>query len=159
MTLEIIWVRIKLTIMFTKILYLFAVGFCFFWLSCSENPSVDEEIEWKGDFHTFEHEFEQKQDMETTDDSSVLYLKGESSPFSGLVERNSTERLSVDNYEDGLLDGLSVRKSADGSWVEANYKSGKLHGRMTFYDGNGKVRSEMIYENVNLVPQSSDLAE
>ena len=65
----------------------------------------------------------------------------------------------MDNYEDGLLDGLSVRKSADGSWVEANYKSGKLHGKMTFYDGNGKVRSVMNYENGNLVPQSTDLAE
>ena len=136
-----------------KFINLAALIGCFTLLSCSDSqPAKEEEIEWKGDFAAFEESFEQKYDLDSFDESSVLYLKGEKSPFSGSVEKNSTSRLSVDKYEDGLLDGLSIRKSADGSWVEANYKAGKLHGKMTFYDKSGKVRSEMNYENGTLLP-------
>ena len=45
---------------------------------------------------------------------------------------------------------LSIKKSKDGSWVEANYKDGKLHGEMIFYGRNGKKRSVLTYENGQL---------
>ena len=45
----------------------------------------------------------------------LFYLRGNSQPFSGTVEKNSTDRLSVDEYNAGLLEGKSIRKSVDGS--------------------------------------------
>lgn len=123
--------------------------------SCSENPQ-EEKIDWKGDHDSFENSFETKQELESSGGSPVLYLRGNSEPFSGTVEKNSTDRLSVDEYTAGLLEGKSIRKSLDGSWVEANYREGKLHGKMTFYDKNGDIRSVMNYENGSISPQSID---
>ena len=123
--------------------------------SCSENPQ-EEKIDWKGDHDSFENSFETKQELESSGESPVLYLRGNSEPFSGTVEKNSTDRLSVDEYTEGLLEGKSIRKSLDGSWVEANYREGKLHGKMTFYDKNGDIRSVMNYENGSISPQSID---
>ena len=60
-----------------------------------------------------------KQNMNrSSGESPVLYLRGNGQPFPGTVEKNSTDRLSVDEYNAGLLDGKSIRKSVDGSWVE-----------------------------------------
>ena len=123
--------------------------------SCSENPQ-EEEIDWKGDYDSFENSFETKQELESSGKSPLLYLRGNSQPFSGTVEKNSTDRLSVDEYNAGLLEGKSIRKSVDGSWVEANYREGKLHGKMTFYDKNGDIRSVMNYENGAISPQAID---
>lgn len=123
--------------------------------SCSENPQ-EEKIDWKGDHDSFENSFETKQELESSGESPVLYLRGNSEPFSGTVEKNSTDRLSVDEYNAGVLEGKSIRKSVDGSWVEANYREGKLHGKMTFYDKNGDIRSVMNYENGAISPQAID---
>ena len=87
---------------------------------------------------------------------AILYLKGETQPFSGSVERNSSHRLSRDKYQDGLLEGISIRISVDGSCVEANYKAGKLHGKMTFYDSNGKIRTVMNFDHGVLKPEITD---
>ena len=139
----------------TKFKYLLVSALCFLWLSCSESQLDEEDNEWKGDFVTFEDSFEQKQDLGSSDESPVLYLKGKDNPFSGSVEMNSTTRMTIDKYEAGLLNGLSIRKSSDGSWVEANYKAGKLHGEMIFYGKNGNVRSVMNYENGKLIPANA----
>lgn len=124
--------------------------------ACTENPENQKEIEWKGDFDTFENSFQKKEFKESNVSGAILYLKGETQPFSGSVERNSSHRLSRDKYQDGLLEGISIRKSVDGSWVEANYKAGKLHGRMTFYDSNGKIRTVMNFDHGVLKPEIAD---
>lgn len=144
---------------FIKFKYLLVSAICFVWISCSESQLGEEDNSWKGDFSTFEDSFEQKQDLGSSDESPILYLKGEDKPFSGSVEKNSSTRLTIDKYADGLLNGISIRKSSDGSWVEANYKAGKLHGKMTFYDKNGNIRSVMNYENGSLIPTRADLVE
>ena len=124
--------------------------------ACTENPENQKEIEWQGDFDTFEHSFQKKEFKESNVSGAILYLKGETQPFSGSVERNSSHRLSRDKYQDGLLEGISIRKSVDGSWVEANYKAGKLHGKMTFYDSNGKIRTVMNFDHGVLKPEITD---
>jgi antitoxin component YwqK of YwqJK toxin-antitoxin module len=123
--------------------------------SCSENTQK-EEIDWKGGYESFENSFETKQELESAGEIPVLYLRGNSQPFSGTVERNSTNITSLDEYNAGLLEGKSIRKSADGSWVEANYRGGKLHGKMTFFDKNGNIRSVMNYENGAILPGAID---
>ena len=123
--------------------------------SCAENnheSKQEDDVEWKGAFETFENTFEKKPSLDSTDHEEILYLKGDGQPFSGSIERNSTSRISLDEYDNGRLEGVSVRKSADGSWVEAKYKDGKLHGKMTFYGTNGEIRSVMYYQNGNLIP-------
>ncbi|MDA8990938.1 hypothetical protein N9H45_05375 [Opitutales bacterium] len=120
--------------------------------SCSEDIEEPDEIEWKGGFDTFEDSFESKQILDSSDFDETLYRKGDDQPFTGSVERNSSSRLSLDGYEKGKLQGVSIRKSVDGSWVEANYKDGKLHGKMTFYGTSGNIRSVMQYEDGVLVP-------
>ena len=62
--------------------------------------------------------FKKKEFKESNVSGAILYLKGETQPFSGSVERNSSHRLSRDKYQDGLLEGISIRKSVDGSWLK-----------------------------------------
>jgi antitoxin component YwqK of YwqJK toxin-antitoxin module len=49
------------------------------------------------------------------------------------------------------LKGLIIKESADGSRIEANYKDGKLHGKMTFFGNDGREKSVLIYENGKLI--------
>ena len=39
---------------------------------------------------------------------------------------NETSHVSEKEYHDGILDGKSIKRSLDGSWVEANYRKGKI---------------------------------
>ena len=110
---------------FIKFKYLLVSAISFVCFSCSESQLGEEDHEWKGDFSTFEDSFEQKQDLGSSDESPILYLKGRDYPFSGSVEKNSTTRFTIDKYDAGLLNGLSIRKSSDGSW------EGKLQSRKT----------------------------
>ncbi|MEM9885648.1 MAG: hypothetical protein AAF849_07135 [Bacteroidota bacterium] len=53
------------------------------------------------------------------------------------------------NYKEGQLDGL-YRRWYDNTGelqMEAHYKNGELHGKMTQYDKEGKVTIEYVYEN------------
>jgi antitoxin component YwqK of YwqJK toxin-antitoxin module len=144
-------------------MYIFKLSHCvsllvslvllWFLSSCAEDKDEKDNIEWKGGFESFEDSFESKQTLDSTNSDQTLFMKGEDRPFTGSVERNSSTRFSMDDYKKGKLDGVSIRKSLDGSWVEANYKNGKLHGEMTFYGTNGNIRSVMRYENGILVPQ------
>lgn len=138
-----------------KIIRFYIYGILGLSFSCSENTH-EEEIDWKGGYDSFENSFETKQELESSGEIPVLYLRGNSQPFSGTVERNSTNIMSLDEYNAGLLEGKSIRKSADGSRVEANYRGGKLHGKMTFFDKNGNIRSVMNYENGLISPGAID---
>ena len=51
--------------------------------ACTENPENQKEIEWKGDFDTFENSFQKKEFKESNVSGAILYLKGETQPFSG----------------------------------------------------------------------------
>ena len=53
-------------------------------------------------------------------------------------------------YFNGLLNGKSIKKSADGSWVEASYVDGKLEGPMKLYDRSGEIRSILNYSKGKL---------
>ena len=113
-------------------------------------------MDWKGEYESFENSFETKRELESIDGSPVLYFIGNNQPFSGSVERNSSHRVSVDEYNAGLLEGKSIRKSTDGSWVEAHYKGGKLHGKMIFYDRDGQIRSIMNYDKGEILTEAND---
>mgnify|MGYP000607100491 CR=1 FL=1 len=94
----------------------------------------------------FQNKFTTREDGNET---LVLYRETDL-PFEGQVERNGTNSNTVQSFKNGKLNGLSIKKSKDGSWVEANYKDGKLHGEMIFYGRNGKKRSVLTYENGQL---------
>ena len=101
------------------------------------------ETQFINDF-TFENSGDQKEIPRLLETSNGY-------PFSGVLEMNETSHVSEKEYQDGILDGKSIKRSLDGSWVEANYQKGKLHGSMTFFDAKGKIRSIMFYENGKLV--------
>jgi len=102
--------------------------------------------EWSGREDEFQNKFTTREDGNET---LVLYRETDL-PFEGEVERNGTKSNTVQSFKNGKLNGLSIKKSKDGSWVEANYKDGKLHGEMIFYGRNGKKRSVLTYENGQL---------
>ena len=61
----------------------------------------------------------------------------------------------VSNFRDlaefAALNGKSIKTSKDGSWVEANYKDGKLNGDLIFFSKEGKKRSVLKYKNGVLI--------
>lgn len=85
-------------------------------------------------------------------DRPVLVSTKSNTQFSGVLERNSSKVTTMQSYQGGLLNGTSVKKSKDGSWVEAQFKGGKLHGEMKLFNKSGKLRSIMNYEDGVLVP-------
>ena len=115
----------------------------------------DEERGWQG----LEKEFEDDFRMLASDDSDdpILLIDRESNaPFTGDVERVSEQAITKQKYLKGKLDGKSVKSSSDGSFVEANYLGGKLHGPMIFYDSAGKERTRMVYLDGKLVPEGAN---
>ena len=78
---------------------------------------------------------------------TILIHRESMLPFAGKVERNGTKLNTTQTFENGKLNGVSIKKSKDGSWVEANYQVGKLHGDMIFYSKEGKKRTVLTYEN------------
>ncbi|MDG0963518.1 MAG: hypothetical protein P8O23_00525 [Opitutales bacterium] len=116
-------------------------------LSCGE-----EEIEetpqalpavWQGEEKDFKNTFS----IISEGNSSVLISSESAIPFDGKVERNSTTSSTTQNFSRGMLNGVSVKKSKDGSWVKAHYKNGRLNGDMIFYNKTGKIRTILKYEN------------
>ena len=98
--------------------------------------------EWIGKEEDFQKEFI----VEPDDNISILLHRESSAPFAGKLERNGSKLNTIQTFNDGRLNGKSIKKSKDGSWVEANYLDGRLHGDMIFYGKNGKVRSILRYE-------------
>ena len=84
---------------------------------------------------------------------SVLVFKESGLPYSGAIERNSSVVSTRQSFVGGPLTGTSTKRSKDGSWVDASYKDGRLHGKMIFYSPSGKIRSVMYFEEGELVAQ------
>ena len=101
--------------------------------------------DWNGTNEEFLLSFDQR-NSEELNGTSLLVDKRSGTPFTGGVSRKEDNRETQQTFKSGLLNGKSVKKSSDGSWVEANYQNGRLHGNMIFFNSNGKVRSIMTYE-------------
>ena len=114
-----------------------------------EETAIPSPRVWKGEEEEFDKSFDYDNSLDAYS-KPVLVESGSRSPYSGVLELNSSGQVTCKTYQDGILNGSSVKRSKDGSWVEANYREGKLHGKMTFYDANGKIRTVMNYENGKL---------
>lgn len=127
----------------SRFLLLFGVLLLF---SCGEE-SVEklEEIpkDWKGEEEDFKKNFTTKSEG----NSSIVVSSETNLPLEGKVERNSSVSSTSQNFSGGKLNGVSVKKSKDGSWVKAHYKDGTLHGEMIFYSNKGKVRTILNYDS------------
>jgi antitoxin component YwqK of YwqJK toxin-antitoxin module len=118
-------------------------------VSCGEDitePPKEIPTEWKGQEEDFRKEFV----VEPDEKLPILLHRESAVPFAGKLERNGTKLKTIQTFEDGRLNGVSIKKSKDGSWVEANYKNGQLHGEMIFFGKNGVKRSVLRYENGKL---------
>lgn len=118
----------------------------FLLLSCGEdiNEETPREIptEWIGKEEDFQKEFI----VEPDDNLTILLHRESAVPFAGKLERNGSKLNTIQTFDGGRLNGKSIKKSKDGSWVEAHYLDGRLHGEMIFYGKNGKIRSSLLYE-------------
>lgn len=127
----------------SRFLLLFGVLLLF---SCGEE-SVEklEEIpkDWQGEEEDFKKNFTTKSEG----NSSIVVSSETNLPLEGKVERNSSVSSTSQNFSGGKLNGVSVKKSKDGSWVKAHYRDGILHGEMIFYSNKGKVRTILNYDS------------
>ena len=121
--------------------------------SCEQIDNADQSKVWQGTEESFENEFSYQSDL--FDDSVVLTRNGSKESYSGSVEINQSGRITEQIYADGRLNGKSIKKSADGSWVEANYVDGKLDGPMKLFDRFGDLRSTLDYSEGRLLPNKS----
>jgi antitoxin component YwqK of YwqJK toxin-antitoxin module len=120
-------------------------------LGC-ENDQSFHSRDWNGTESDFTESFKVMESGALDSGMPFLLVDRESgSPYTGDVERTGINHSTSQNYLNGLLSGKSVKMSPDGSWVEAHYLNGQLHGPMTFHDAEGKVRSKMSYETGKLV--------
>ena len=123
-------------------------SFLFFLFGCDINePTIGNE--WSGSEEEFMQNFSEI-DSEESNQSILLADKFTGKPYTGEIVRTSEGRLTNQNFSNGLLHGKSVKKSDDGSWVEANYLNGKLDGSIKFYQADGTLRSEIEYHNGKL---------
>jgi antitoxin component YwqK of YwqJK toxin-antitoxin module len=99
-----------------------------FMLSCAEEEGEESPSRWIGEEDQFNQDFAIQKEGNT---SFILHNKS-AMPFDGEIERNSSKHLTIQNFEDGKLNGKSIKKSKDGSWVEANYVNGKLDGELSY---------------------------
>ena len=118
----------------------------FGFISCGEDaveqtPEIPQE--WKGENSDFENEFVAK----TNGNETLILHRVTAKPFGGKVDRHGKSFTTTQNFENGKLNGRSIKKSFDGSWVEANYLDGKLNGEMIFYSKDGTRRSVLFFEN------------
>jgi hypothetical protein len=123
-------------------------SFLFFLFGCDINESTIGN-EWSGSEEEFMQNFSEI-DSEESNQSILLADKFTGKPYTGEIVRTSEGRLTNQNFSNGLLHGKSVKKSDDGSWVEANYLNGKLDGSIKFYQADGTLRSEIEYHNGKL---------
>tara|TARA_B100002019_G_scaffold48713_1_gene41297 strand:+ start:840 stop:1244 length:405 start_codon:yes stop_codon:yes gene_type:complete len=121
------------------------IFFCFLIQMGCEYELREDISDWNGTNEEFLLSFDQR-NSEELNGTSLLVDKRSGTPFTGEVSRKEDNRETQQTFKSGLLNGKSVKKSSDGSWVEANYQNGRLHGNMIFFNSNGKVRSIMTYE-------------
>ena len=111
------------------------------------------EVKWSGNSQQFDKEFSFSQNLEA---ENILTRKVDGHPFSGSLFLSSGGTRSEQTYSMGKLTGTSIKKNNDGSYVEANFHNGELHGEMKFYDSSKNLRSTIVYENGKLIPASKD---
>ncbi|MEK9772162.1 MAG: hypothetical protein VW576_01230 [Opitutae bacterium] len=121
---------------------------------CDYNPSGPSN-DWNGTDAEFLDSFKLV-DGQESNDSFLLVEKNSGEPFTGEVSRNKQDRVTTQSFSGGLLNGQSIKTSPDGSWVEANYVNGQLHGDMIFFDSDGKIRSVMSYREGKRVISQPD---
>ena len=123
-------------------------SFLFLFVGCDVNePSIGKA--WYGSEEEFMQSFSEI-DTEESNQSILLADKSSGRPYTGEIVRNGAGRVTNQNFSKGLLHGKSVKKSDDGSWVEANYVNGKLDGSIKFYNADGTLRSEIEYQSGKL---------
>jgi len=132
-----------------KILSVVLAFICLCTFSCELDHSSSSTSKWKGTESAFTEDFDL---LDSSELGSILVSRRSQKTFSGHIERNESGLITEQSYLDGMLNGRSVKKSPDGSWVEVHYVKGRLHGPMTLYSSSGKVRSVMNYSNGQLVP-------
>ena len=118
----------------------------FFLLNCSEDQSGSE---WKGSSNEFNQQFQKNIEPEST---TILFDSKTKEKFEGVLETNDSNLMSKQTYESGKLNGESSLTSINGSRVEANFKNGKLHGKMILRDSEGNIRSVITYDEGNVSP-------
>ena len=129
----------------------------FFQCSCEFNDDSRGEADppefWSGNESDFERGFRFRK---SDGNDSVLHFENYDAPFDGVIERNSSGILTRQTFSLGKLSGKSLKKSKDGSWVEANYLNGKPHGDMIFYSADGTVRSVIKFDDGRVVTNVAD---
>ncbi|MBN37572.1 MAG: hypothetical protein CMI29_03825 [Opitutae bacterium] len=126
-----------------------AIALLLFLISCGseEIPEFKSAPDlWEGNQSGFELGFS----FRSIGNESVLHYEDSGRPFSGAIERNSSDVLTRQTFSSGKLNGLSSKRSKDGSWVEATYRDGLLHGAMTFYSADGSIRSVINFKEGRL---------
>lgn len=136
------WMNSCLNVPFTLICSLFY----FFLLAGCGGKDEESVHDWNGSENDFLKTFKELQ-REDQNFSSILANRISGTPFTGNINRDEDGRFTEQIFVQGLLHGKSVKKSEGGSWVEANYKNGQLHGSLKFYRADGTLRSEIIYED------------
>ncbi len=121
--------------------------FCFLTACGFENENP--EIQWNGDRAQFDKEFSFSKNLEA---ENILTREVDGQPFSGFLILTSEGTRSEQTYSEGKLSGRSIKKNNDGSYVEANFLNGELHGEMKFYDSSNNLRSTIVYTNGKLIP-------
>lgn len=115
-------------------------------LSCGEDIKEETPRETPTEWIGKEEDFQKEFIVEPDDNLTILLHRESAVPFAGKLERNGSKLNTIQTFDGGRLNGKSIKKSKDGSWVEANYLGGRLHGEMIFYGKNGKIRSTLRYE-------------
>ena len=122
----------------------------FFLLNCSEDQTDTQSgSEWKGSSNDFNQQFQKNIEPDST---TILFDSKTKEKFEGVLETNDSNLMSRQTYESGKLNGESSLTSINGSRVDANFKNGKLHGKMILRDSEGNIRSVITYDEGNISP-------
>ena len=122
----------------------------FFLLNCSEDQTgAQSDTGWKGSSNEFNQQFQKSIEPDST---TILLDSKTKEKFEGLLETNDSSLMTKQNYESGKLNGESSLTSINGSRVDANFKNGKLHGKMILRDSEGNIRSVITYDEGKISP-------
>ena len=133
-----------------KLRFIKAVLLYFFLVNCSEDQTdAQSGSGWKGSTNEFNRQFQKNIESDST---TILFDSKTKEKFEGLLETNDSNFMSKQTYESGKLNGESSLTLMNGSRVDANFKNGKLHGKMILRDSEGKIRSVITYDEGNISP-------
>ena len=90
------------------------------------------------------------------DDKGIVYVIGEKTPFTGIVENYKVPPISEGDsvlegkipFKNGVIEGSSKLYYPNGKLkIESNQKNGLPDGVSIFYDENGKVVDQATFKN------------